>query len=155
MSTRASRHKFDLALKPRHSPFQNGATLLLIREIARDSELAMRLVFIWAQIRARTRNRVKTRIKRRARFSRLGQQCIGSEQRGSLLSATGTAMQPGTVRYLGTTLHSQSASIISKPQPYAFMCALYEITLQPDQLPPRVIYPREANIQEGRIILLK
>ena len=84
MSTRASRHKFDLALKPRHSPFQNGATLLLICEIARDSELAMRLVFIWAQIRARTRNPVKTRIKQRARFSRLGQQCIVSEQRGRL-----------------------------------------------------------------------
>ena len=58
MSTRVPRHKFDLALQPRHPPFQNGVTLLLIREIARDSELAMRLVFIWAQIRARTRNPV-------------------------------------------------------------------------------------------------
>ena len=59
MSTRASRHKFDLALKPTHSPFQKGATLLLIHKVARDSELAMRLVFIWAQICARTRNPVK------------------------------------------------------------------------------------------------
>ena len=41
-----------------HSAPLNGATLLLIREIARDRELTRRLVFTWAQIRARTRNPV-------------------------------------------------------------------------------------------------
>ena len=51
--------KFDLVLQPRHSPFQNGAPLLLICKIARDRELARRLVFTWAQIRARARNPVK------------------------------------------------------------------------------------------------
>eukprot|EP00581_Thalassiosira_minuscula_P006267 CAMPEP_0183746330 /NCGR_PEP_ID=MMETSP0737-20130205/66703_1 /TAXON_ID=385413 /ORGANISM="Thalassiosira miniscula, Strain CCMP1093" /LENGTH=353 /DNA_ID=CAMNT_0025982023 /DNA_START=51 /DNA_END=1112 /DNA_ORIENTATION=- len=61
---------------------------------------------------------------------------------------------PGTVRYLGTTLHFQSAALLSKHAPYAFMCALYEITLRPEQLPPGAIYPRGANIQEGRIVLL-
>lgn len=61
---------------------------------------------------------------------------------------------PGTIRYLGTTLHFQSASLIQKPTPYAFMCALYEITLRPDQLPPGAIYPRGANVQEGRVVLL-
>lgn len=61
---------------------------------------------------------------------------------------------PGTVRYLGTTLHFQSSQAINKPNPYAFMCALYEITLTPDQLPPSVIHPRGANIEEGRVVLL-
>lgn len=61
---------------------------------------------------------------------------------------------PGTIRYLGTTLHFQSSQLINKPNPYAFMCALYEITLRPDQLPPSAIYPRGANIQEGRVVLL-
>eukprot|EP00571_Detonula_confervacea_P005762 CAMPEP_0172325174 /NCGR_PEP_ID=MMETSP1058-20130122/53296_1 /TAXON_ID=83371 /ORGANISM="Detonula confervacea, Strain CCMP 353" /LENGTH=283 /DNA_ID=CAMNT_0013041645 /DNA_START=64 /DNA_END=915 /DNA_ORIENTATION=- len=59
-----------------------------------------------------------------------------------------------TIRYLGTTLHFQSSQLINKPNPYAFMCALYEITLRPDQLPPSAIYPRGANIQEGRVVLL-
>lgn len=73
-----------------------------------------------------------------------------------LYNSTGLAPHhpPGTVRYLGTTLHFQSASLIEKAQPYAFMCALYEITLLPEQLPPSAIYPRGANIQEGRVVLL-
>lgn len=58
------------------------------------------------------------------------------------------------IRYLGTTLHFQSAGIIQKATPYAFVCALYEITLRPDQLPPSAIYPRGANVQEGRVVLL-
>merc|ERR1712194_304151 len=58
------------------------------------------------------------------------------------------------IRYLGTTLHFQSAGLIQKATPYAFVCALYEITLRPDQLPPSAIYPRGANVQEGRVVLL-
>ncbi len=61
---------------------------------------------------------------------------------------------PGTIRYLGATLHFQSSELMNRPNPYAFMCGLYEITLGPDQLPPSAIYPRGANIQEGRIVLL-
>ena len=65
-----------------------------------------------------------------------------------------TSLKAGTIRYLGTTLHFQSSELINKPNPYAFMCALYEITITPDQLPPSVLYPRGANIQEGRVVLL-
>lgn len=61
---------------------------------------------------------------------------------------------PGTVRYLGTTLHFQGADLIDNPAPYAFACALYEITLRPDQLPPGVIHPRGATVEEGRAVLL-
>lgn len=68
-------------------------------------------------------------------------------------NSTGAAYGPGTVRYLGTTLHFQSSELIRKANPYAFVCALYEITLSPDQLPPSAIYPRGANIQEGRVAL--
>jgi len=61
---------------------------------------------------------------------------------------------PGTVRYLGTTLHFQGADLIDRPEPYAFACALYEITLRPDQLPPVVIHPRGATVEEGHAALL-
>ena len=61
---------------------------------------------------------------------------------------------PGTVRYLGATLHFQSASLLGRDAPYAFLCALYKITIRPDQLPPKALYPRGANIREGRVALL-
>ena len=66
---------------------------------------------------------------------------------------------PGTVRYLGTTMHFQSADLIGKrkffgKRPYSFMCALYEITLRPGQLPPNAIYPRGSKPQEGKVVLL-
>ena len=61
---------------------------------------------------------------------------------------------PGTIRYLGATLHFQSSELMNRSNPYAFMCGLYEITLSPEQLPPSAINPRGANIQEGRIVLL-
>jgi hypothetical protein len=63
-------------------------------------------------------------------------------------------LTPGTIRYLGATLHFQSSELMNRPNPYAFLCGLYEITLAPEQLPPSVINPRGANIQEGRIVLL-
>jgi hypothetical protein len=63
-------------------------------------------------------------------------------------------LTPGTIRYLGATLHFQSSELMNRPNPYAFLCGLYEITLAPEQLPPSVIKPRGANIQEGRIVLL-
>lgn len=65
-----------------------------------------------------------------------------------------TQQEAGTIRYLGMTLHFQSADLLNKPSPYAFICALYEITITPDQLPPSVLNPRGANIQEGRVVLL-
>mmetsp|Transcript_2785 Transcript_2785/g.4714 ORF Transcript_2785/g.4714 Transcript_2785/m.4714 type:complete len:339 (-) Transcript_2785:1305-2321(-) len=61
---------------------------------------------------------------------------------------------PGTVRYLGTTLHSHTAELIDKPNPYAFYCALYEITIGIDQLPHSILHPVGATIQEGRLALL-
>lgn len=69
-------------------------------------------------------------------------------------NASDARLRPGAVRYLGTTLHFQSADLLHKPNPYAFLCALYEVTLRPDQLPPSAIYPRGANIREGRVVLL-
>jgi len=66
----------------------------------------------------------------------------------------GHSLHPGTVRFLGATLHSQTAEIIQKKNPYAFTCALYEITLETHQLPNSIIYPRGANVQEGRVVLL-
>ena len=61
---------------------------------------------------------------------------------------------PGTIRYLGTTLHSHTAKLIDKPNPYAFYCALYEITIGIDQLPHSILHPVGATIQEGRLALL-
>jgi len=61
---------------------------------------------------------------------------------------------PGTIRYLGTTLHSHTAELIDKPNPYAFYCALYEITIGIDQLPHAILHPVGATIQEGRLALL-
>ena len=72
----------------------------------------------------------------------------------STLMQNSTQLEPGTVRYLGATLHSQTAEVLQKKDPYAFTCALYEVTLRPDQLPNSVIYPRGANVQEGRVTLL-
>mmetsp|Transcript_31319 Transcript_31319/g.66649 ORF Transcript_31319/g.66649 Transcript_31319/m.66649 type:complete len:307 (-) Transcript_31319:425-1345(-) len=72
-------------------------------------------------------------------------------------NSSAAPLAPGTVRYLGTTLHFQSSDLLGKKHggvPYAFLCALYEITLEPHQLPPSAIYPRGANIQEGRVVLL-
>ena len=71
-----------------------------------------------------------------------------------LYNSTVVPLIPGSVRYLGTTLHSHTAKLIQKFRPYSFLCALYEITLRPDQLPPSVLYPRGANVQEGRLALL-
>jgi hypothetical protein len=61
---------------------------------------------------------------------------------------------PGTVRYLGTTLHSHTADLLQKSQPYAFLCALYEITIGIDQLPHAILHPIGATVQEGRLALL-
>lgn len=61
---------------------------------------------------------------------------------------------PGTVRYLGTTLHSHTAELLHQPNPYAFLCALYEITIGIDQLPHAILHPVGATVQEGRIGLL-
>jgi len=61
-------------------------------------------------------------------------------------------IEPGTIRYLGATLHFQSAEIINKPNSYAFTCALYEITITEDQVPTQFF--RGANVQEGRVVLL-
>jgi len=61
---------------------------------------------------------------------------------------------PGTVRYLGTTLHSHTAELIDRPNPYAFLCALYEITIGIDQLPHAILHPVGATVQEGRLALL-
>ena len=66
----------------------------------------------------------------------------------------GDARVPGTVRYLGTTLHSHTAELIQKPKPYAFYCALYEITIGIDQLPHSILHPVGATVQEGRLALL-
>ena len=73
---------------------------------------------------------------------------------GPLYNSSATPATPGRVRYLGATLHFQSSELIGKPNPYAFICALYEITLTPEDLPPSVLYPRGANLQEGRMVLL-
>ena len=51
-------------------------------------------------------------------------------------------------------MHSQSAKVVQKKHPYSFLCALYEITLYPFQLPPTILYPRGATVQEGRLALL-
>ncbi|KAL7440804.1 hypothetical protein ACHAXM_007480 [Skeletonema potamos] len=61
---------------------------------------------------------------------------------------------PGTVRYLGTTLHSHTAELLEKPQPYSFLCALFEITIGVDQLPHAILHPVGATVQEGRLALL-
>lgn len=60
----------------------------------------------------------------------------------------------GQVRYLGLSMHSQSAKVLKKNHPYSFLCALYEITLYPFQLPPTILHPRGATVQEGRLALL-
>jgi hypothetical protein len=61
---------------------------------------------------------------------------------------------PGSIRYIGTTIHFQSSTLIYKSTPYAFLCALYEITISTSQLPPSVLKPRGANVREGRTVLL-
>lgn len=66
-------------------------------------------------------------------------------------NATNTA---GQIRYLGLSMHTQSAELVKKPHPYSFLCALYEITLHTNQLPPTILYPRGATVQEGRLALL-
>lgn len=66
-------------------------------------------------------------------------------------NATNTA---GQIRYLGLSMHSHSAEVVQKPHPYSFLCALYEITLYPFQLPPTILYPRGATVHEGRLALL-
>ncbi|KAL9184186.1 hypothetical protein ACHAXT_002272 [Thalassiosira profunda] len=73
---------------------------------------------------------------------------------GPLNNSSAIPATPGRVRDLGATLHFQSSELIGKPNPYAFICALYEITLTPEDLPPSVLYPRGANLQEGRMVLL-
>ena len=69
-----------------------------------------------------------------------------------LYNTTTHMLQPGTIRYLGATLHFQSAEIINKPNSYAFTCALYEITITEDQVPSHIF--KGANVQEGRVVLL-
>ena len=69
-------------------------------------------------------------------------------------NTTTVERKPGTIRYLGLSRHVQSAALVRKSHPYAFLCALYEITLRSSQLPPTVLYPRGATVQEGRLALL-
>ena len=61
---------------------------------------------------------------------------------------------PGTIRYLGTTLHSHTSQLLQTPDPYAFYCALYEITIGINQLPHGILHQVGANVQEGRLALL-
>jgi hypothetical protein len=75
--------------------------------------------------------------------------------KGSYSNYTHTApSSPGIIRYIGTSIHFQSSTLIHKPTPYAFLCALYEITISTNQLPPSVLKPRGANVREGRTVLL-
>ena len=75
--------------------------------------------------------------------------------KGSYSNYTHTApSSPGIIRYIGTSIHFQSSALIHKPTPYAFLCALYEITISTNQLPPSVLKPRGANVREGRTVLL-
>ncbi len=89
------------------------------------------------------------------------------DTKSSLPTASLTSLPPGSIRYLGTTLHSQSAQLMQRDPPksslkqklqtsssYSFFCALYEITLHASRLPPSVLYPRGATVQEGRLALL-
>lgn len=61
---------------------------------------------------------------------------------------------PGTIRYLGTTLHSHTSELLQTPHPYEFLCALYEITIGAHQLPHGILHTRGATVQEGRLALL-
>ena len=67
---------------------------------------------------------------------------------------TNNTNSAGRIRYLGLSMHSHTAEIIQKPHPYSFLCALYEITLYPFQLPPTMLRPRGATVKEGRLALL-
>lgn len=69
-------------------------------------------------------------------------------------SSTSGPSNPGTIRFLGAAMHFQSSQLLDQPKPYAFLCALYEITIGVHQLPPGVINPRGANVREGRTVLL-
>ena len=71
-----------------------------------------------------------------------------------MYNSTIVPLSPSTIRYLGVSLHSQTAELIHKSRPYSFLCALFEITLRADQLPPSVLYPRGVNVQEGQLALL-
>ncbi|KAL7529012.1 hypothetical protein ACHAWF_002803 [Thalassiosira exigua] len=73
---------------------------------------------------------------------------------GPMYNSSSVPPPPGTVRYLGASMHFQSSELLGKKATYAFLCALYEVTLRPDQLPPHAMYPRGANVQEGRVVLL-
>ena len=67
---------------------------------------------------------------------------------------TNNTNSAGRIRYLGLSMHSHTAEILQKPHPYSFLCALYEITLYPFQLPPTMLRPRGATVKEGRLALL-
>ena len=69
-------------------------------------------------------------------------------------NSTYASSEPGTIRYLGASMHFHSSSLINSHNPYAFLCALYEITISSDMLPPGAVYPRGANVREGRTVLL-
>jgi len=69
-------------------------------------------------------------------------------------NSTYASSEPGTIRYLGASMHFHSSSLINSQNPYAFLCALYEITISSDMLPPGAVYPRGANVREGRTVLL-
>jgi hypothetical protein len=43
---------------------------------------------------------------------------------------------------------------LQTPDPYAFYCALYEITIGINQLPHGILHQVGANVQEGRLALL-
>jgi len=60
----------------------------------------------------------------------------------------------GHIRYLGLSMHTQTAKLVQQSHPYSFACALYEITLYPFQLPPNILYPRGATVQDGHLALL-
>jgi hypothetical protein len=59
-----------------------------------------------------------------------------------------------TIRFLGASMHYHTSTLIESTYPYAFLCALYEITIRSDMVPPGVAYPRGANVREGRTVLL-
>eukprot|EP00957_Ditylum_brightwellii_P115002 8772130-Ditylum_brightwellii.AAC.1 len=42
-----------------------------------------------------------------------------------------------SLQFIGTTMNSQTAEVVEKPEPYAFMCACYEATISSDEIPSK------------------
>ncbi|KAL3826773.1 hypothetical protein ACHAXA_000599 [Cyclostephanos tholiformis] len=60
-----------------------------------------------------------------------------------------------TIRYLGASMHYHTSTLIDSRYPYAFLCALYEVTIRSDMVPAGIANPRGANVREGRTVLLR